>query len=124
MSQLLDTTPVYSSTTQTDVLESSEVLANRDELILTMETTTIQESSMTEEQKIDAKRNGSPLEELFEMVIDAKGETRSVKVIKSSNSEWQVEGLSNLALHSFLLKAEQLGKNITCTKTMKVSITD
>ncbi|MEO9851659.1 MAG: hypothetical protein ABJH72_22085 [Reichenbachiella sp.] len=80
-------------------------------------------SPMPAQLKNDVRKNASSLYELLDSTIKSKGESLSKK-------EWveghtlEVEGLSQMTLHSFILQAEKLGKRIQYTKTLTVKITD
>jgi len=71
-----------------------------------------------EKSSVDAKQ----LKALFESVLREKGE------LDKSNLNWiddktvVTNELSGIALHNFLLKVEQLGKNITFTKKTVIEI--
>ena len=77
-------------------------------------------ANVTEEEKrsIDVEQ----LKALFENVLREKGE------LDKSNLNWiddktvVTDELSGIALHNFLLKVEQLGKNITFTKKTVIEI--
>lgn len=109
---------------QTDVLDHPITEERQDEMTLVMETINTHESPMSEELKIEKRNAMGSLEELFHQVVEGKGEANDIKLRRNSSNEFEVEGLSNLTLHSFILKAEELGKNITYTKTLKVKISD
>lgn len=96
----------------------------QDEMTLVMKSTHTQMSSMPEELK-EKKRKASPsLDELLRATAEKKGELDKLSVKWTSNDELEIEGISQMTLHSFILKAEELGKNITYTRTLRVDITD
>ncbi len=109
---------------QSDVLEYKNPETKSDEITLVMETVNEHPSPMSEELKTEKRNELSSLEELFHQVVEEKGEADSLKMSRNSTSEFEVEGLSNMTLHSFILKAEEFGKNITYTKSLKVKISD
>lgn len=108
-----------------DFLEGNVLTQERsDELTLIVKTENVQESAMSEEQK-QVKQSASPsLATLFDQTVQQKGEAAQLKRSWVSDSELEVEGLSSMTLHSFVLEAENLGKKITYTKTLQVKISD
>lgn len=124
MSLLMKTAPVSEAHTSAQIEEHMEHIQERDEMTLVMRTTNTQTSTMSEKMK-QTKQNASPsLNALFLNTVEDKGELSQLKTELSDNDELEVEGISQMTLHSFLLKAEELGKNITYTRTLKVEITD
>ena len=95
-----------------------------EELVLSMKTINTQKTSMKEELKREKREISPSLEELLMEVIDQKGESEKLEMNRVSEKEIELDGISQMTLHSFLLKAEELGKNITYTRSLKVSITD
>lgn len=106
---------------QLDVLETPKSVA--EEMTISSESVVRHRSTMKEEIKQLKRKTMGSLEELLAQVVHEKGEDH-VKVSRDKNEEMVVEGLSSTALHSFVLKAEEIGKNITYTKTFTVKISD
>lgn len=98
--------------------------ANTDELTLQMATVRVHESPMPERLKYERRANSSSLSELFDETLANKGEEGKVQQRWVADDEMEVEGLSKSALHSFILEAEELGKKITYTETLRVKISD
>jgi len=98
--------------------------SSQDELIIRIESTREQKSPMPEELKKKRRANSPELNELFEETLKQKNEYSSSETKWINDNEVQVNGMSDMTLHSFILKAEELGKKITYTKTLKVSISD
>ena len=70
------------------------------------------------------KREGSEgLMELFTQVLREKGED-IISELKVTDNEIELSSLSSMTLHSFILKAEELGKCVTYEKSFRVKITD
>ncbi|UTW64991.1 hypothetical protein KFE94_09890 [bacterium SCSIO 12643] len=59
---------------------------------------------------------------LFDETVKNKGEQNRVKTRFVNDSTMEVEGLSKMALHSYLLEAEKLGKKIEFVKTTTIKI--
>lgn len=124
MSLLMKATSENTNNDQVTIIEEPSNGLSKDEMTLVMNTVNEQKSSMSDELKEEKRRNVESLEALLHDVIDSKGEADSLNLRRNSNNEFEVEGLSNMTLHTFLLKAEALGKNIKYTKTLKVEICD
>lgn len=124
MTLLMKSVPVSES--QTQAQESGRKTNNeaRDEMTLVMKTTNTQISSMSEEMKAKKRKVSASLEEILRNTVEDKGQLDALKSRWTSDDELEIEGISQMTLHSFLLKAEELGKNITYTRTLKVEITD
>ena len=71
--------------------------------------------------KIDS---GQTLAELFDDTLKEKGEYPLTKAQWTGPGELEVEGLSNITLHSFLLKTEALGKKVSYSRNLTVKIED
>lgn len=111
--------------TKVDFLEGNVLTQERsDELTLIMKSENVQESAMSEEQKQEKRATAPSLENLFDETVQLKGESSQLKKNWISDSQMEVEGLSNTTLHSFVLEAEKLGKKITYTRTIQVKISD
>lgn len=111
--------------TQVDFLEGNVLTRERaTELTLIMKSENVQESSMSELQKQEKRAVSASLETLFEQTVEQKGEADQLKKSWVSDTELEIEGLSKMTLHSFVLEAEKLGKKITFTRTLQVKISD
>lgn len=77
---------------------------------------------MSTSAKKKAQENGPAMAALFEQTLQDKGAYDSDRISWVSPEEVEVAGLSQAALHSFILKAEQLGKTVTLTKTVTVKV--
>ena len=115
------------SGTQTDSnkneLTSNQTIAS-DELTIRIESEHEQPSAMSEEQKLNKRTNAPSLYNLLQKTLEDKGEYPLAKSEWSGESELKVEGLSDMTLHSFILKAESLGKKITYSKSLRIKISD
>ncbi|MEL6674571.1 MAG: hypothetical protein AAFR61_20340 [Bacteroidota bacterium] len=80
--------------------------------------------SMSETQKQIQQENAPELGELFQETLAQKGQADQTNIEWLGPDEVVVEGLSHMTLHSFILKAEALGKSVCYTKTLTVKITD
>ena len=104
--------------------KSSSNKVNKDELSIRMTSVNVQESAMPAELKQQVQKNAPSLYELFDIVLDEKGETSQVKSKFVEEDVLEVEGLSKMTLHSYILEAERLGKKIEYTRTLTVKISD
>ena len=96
-----------------------------DQMTIHMTSSYEQKSAMNEELKMKAREGSPSLNQLFENTLIEKGESESLKNGSwISNNEITVQGVSKMALHSFILKAESLGKKIKYTRSLTVEITD
>lgn len=77
-----------------------------------------------ESSPVELKAERNALQELFEQTLIEKGENEGNKFKWVGDNEIQVDGLSGLTLHNFLLKAEALGKKITYRRSIVFTITD
>lgn len=64
------------------------------------------------------------LKKLLENVLKEKGEYEKANLNWIDDETVEVTDLSGLAIHSFVLRAEELGKNISFEKKTIVKITD
>lgn len=64
------------------------------------------------------------LQELFEQALAETGENGAQKFKWVGENEIQVDGLSGMTLHNFLLKAEALGKKVTYRRSIVFQIED
>ncbi|WP_425392429.1 hypothetical protein [Ekhidna sp.] len=124
MSLLMNSMPVTDSREKSDNSDYVKASNTNDELTLSMSTVNTQTSPMTEELKKKKQSESPDLEELFMEVVRQKGEMEKLEMNRTSQNEFELEGISQMTLHSFLLKAEELGKTITYTRTLKVEITE
>jgi len=122
MSLLMKTAPVTESSNHSQAQES--ITKTNDELTLTVKTINAQISSMSADMKAKKQSEADSLEEMFVETVTQKGESNTLTINRNSERDLEIEGISQMTLHSFLLKAEELGKNITYTRTLKVEITD
>ena len=124
MSLLMKSIPVSESQSKSQVNDQTKSYEKQDEMTLIMKTTNTQMSAMPETLKKKKQKASASLEEIFRNTVGKKGELDSLRTRWTDNDEFEVEGISQMTLHSFLLKAEELRKNITYTRTLKVEITD
>ena len=118
---------IMTETESTQNTEIGQLLRSKkrgDELTLIMSTVNEKTSSMPEDLKRKIRDRSLGLKELFIATVERKGEGKKLQVNRLSDSELEIEGISQMTLHSFLLKAEELGKKITYTRSLKVEITD
>jgi len=94
------------------------------QLSIQIKSTHAQESAMPEELKRQVQKNSPSLYELFDDTLRRKGEAQSVTSRFVDEDILEVEGLSNLTLHSYVLEAEKLGKKVEYIKTLTVKISD
>lgn len=121
---LLQNSVQYDSNESTLVVEKTNEPKKNDEMILRVNQIIRHESPMSKKLKLEKRKDSPLLKELLDREIDQKGETNSVEIRMSGNNEFEVDGMTKSTLHSFLLKAEELGKTITYTRTLKVEIND
>ncbi len=107
--------------TAVDTLLGSE---GSDELTIHLRSSHLQVNAMSDESKFLARQKGPALMDLFIETMKSKGGSGSVKSNWLDHSEVEVRGMSHMTLHSFLLEAEKLGKNLEYVKTLTVKITD
>jgi len=69
-------------------------------------------------------QNPENLKELFEAVLKEKNEYSSAEITWLDDETVEVSNISGLSLHSFVLRAEELGKNISYQKKTIIKITD
>ena len=70
------------------------------------------------------KRRATISRELFEQTLNANDEKALNNVKWVGENEIQVDGLSGMTLHNFLLKVEALGKKVTYRRSTVFTITD
>lgn len=81
------------------------------------------QSPMTDMQKEEVRQHAPQLKSLLEQTLAEKHDLNEVD-LQWNGEEVELKGVSKMALHNFILKAEKLGKNITYAKTYTVSIVD
>jgi hypothetical protein len=121
MSLLVNTPTTEHSTTE--VLSEAQVQSASQSLNIVTKSVITHESSMSEAKKQKARQNTPSLRELLETTI-SEGKDLDDLQMNWAGDTVELQGVSKMALHSFILKAEELGKKITYTKTYQVSITD
>ena len=120
MALLMDT-PEISAASK---VQNEGSASRKDEMTICVETINEQKSPMSEALKSKVRANADSLKKIFEDTIQEKGEFPLEKAEWKNENEVTVTGLSPMTLHSFVLKAEQLGKKISYERTLKVKITD
>lgn len=121
---LIMNVPTTAEETKPESYDSTVPEKSTDELTIRMESIHEQHSAMNEDQKAEKRSLSPSLYSLLQKTLESKGEYPLEKSEWSVNNELVVEGLSEMTLHTFLLKAESLGKKITYTKSMKIKISD
>ena len=119
MTLLTKTPEVLSDYTSEETVQSSS-----DTLSIQMETNFVQPSAMPEGLKKQRQENAPQLYDLLTATLKEKGEYPLSKTTWINDQEIKVEGLSKMTLHSFIMKAEQLGKKIKYRRSLVVEITD
>ena len=94
----------------------------RDELTIVSKSSYVHTSAMNEDLKSRKRESAPALSEMFTNTLSEKNV--SAKSTWTGENEVEVEGLSKMTLHSFILKAEELGKKIKYTRSLTVEITD
>ncbi|MEP1095254.1 MAG: hypothetical protein ABJG78_09100 [Cyclobacteriaceae bacterium] len=95
---------------------------HRDELIIRQESKFHHLSAMPADLRKRKQEGASEMAELFHQTMQEKGEYDPSNVSWTDHKTVEVEGLSKMAVHNFILKAEALGKDITYTKQTIISI--
>lgn len=72
----------------------------------------------------DVKTNRSAIRDLFEQTLTENEEIEGDRFKWVGENEIQVDGLSGMPLHNFVLKAEALGKKVTYRRSIVFTITD
>ncbi len=124
MSLLMKTEIENDTHTQAREEEYQKIARLNDELTLLMKTSNKQISPMADDMKKKKRAESASLGELFQNTVAENGELEALKATWTADDEMEVEGISQMTLNSFILRAEELGKNITYTRTLKVEITD
>lgn len=94
----------------------------QEELCIRMTNTMIQKNFSKSSLTNEPAMTSVSAKDLFERTVKNKGEHNSVKTRFVDDSTMEVEGLSKMALHSYLLEAEKLGKKIEFVKTTTIKI--
>ena len=97
---------------------------SNEEFSIRMKTRHSQESAMPQELKNQIRKNAPSLYELFDQTLQKKGESAYVESRFVEENVLEVEGLSQMTLHGYILEAERLGKKIEYIKTTTVKISD
>ena len=121
---LLTNTTEHEASILTDQPEASIKSAKADELVIKMKSSIHHPSAMSDDLKKAKSMEGQRLNELFDETLSQKIQTEEVNCHWTDDSTVEVEGLSKLTLHNFILKAEELGKNVTYTRTYTVKVSD
>ncbi len=103
---------------------SNGVQTEVEELSIQMKSTIHHPNAMSEMQKSAAQKDAPSMAQLFESTMRSKGEFNPSKMNWVDDNVVEVEGLSQMALHSFLLEAEALGKEVTYTKQTTIRISN
>ena len=85
-----------------------------DELRIVMSKSYHDPSSMPDKLKEEANEKAPDMAELFQEVLRENGE--SVRHFELDGNTLKVDNISNLTLHSFILKAAEFGKDVTFKK--------
>ncbi len=120
---LIMNAPSEMNETLKQVEDSNGTKKSNDELTIRIESEHEQNSPMSEEQKAVKRAESPSLYTLFQKTLESKG--YPVESCEwNDEKELQADNLSSMTLHSFLLKAESLGKKITYSKSLKIKISD
>ena len=95
-----------------------------EDLAITMKWAVEHASPMSQERKAEVQKDAPALQELLEETLRMKGELPKTNLKWISPNRLEVEGASQMTLHSFILKAEQLGKKVKYVKTLTVEFAD
>ena len=112
------------SATDIKIKASQEANSSKNELTICVETVNEEKSQVSGALKPRVKTNEGSLRMLFEETLKEAGDIPLSKVEWKRDNEVVVGGLAPMTLHSFVSKAEQLGKKISYERTLKVKITD
>ncbi|WP_462250955.1 hypothetical protein [Ekhidna sp.] len=96
----------------------------QDELTICIDSDHEQESPMEEDQKAKVSAESPSLYALFQKTLEVKGEYPLENCEWNGEKELQADNLSSMTLHSFILKAQSLGKKITYAKSLRIKISD
>ncbi len=121
MTLLMNTLTKESDTSNYD---QQDHVADKQTLEITTSTGYTNPSLMSEEQKNEKQKNLDSIAELFEQDLRDKGEYDPSKVNWTSDQTVQIKDLPKMSLHSFILKAEELGLNISYTKQTIINISN
>ncbi len=104
--------------------ENHSGLTASDELTIQVIAKCKQESPMPEKLKQEKCASAPDLKDLFETTLKSKNEFDQARTKWVQTNEVEVEGLSQMTLHDFVLKAEGLGKKVSYTRSLTVKISD
>lgn len=85
-----------------------------DELRIVMSRSYHDPSPMPDKLKKEANNKAPDMAELFQEVLRDRGE--SIRDFEFDGKTLKVDNISNLTLHSFILKAAEFGKDVTFKK--------
>jgi hypothetical protein len=94
----------------------------RNIMIISQESTVLHPNPIKPNNHAQPSTDDSKLKELFIDVLKDKDEYDETAVNWRDEETVEVNNISNMSLHSFLLKAEQMGKDITYTKKTIIKI--
>lgn len=94
----------------------------RNIMIISQESTVLHPNPIKPNSNALPSTDDSKLKELFIDVLKDKDEYDEAVVNWRDDETVEVNNISNMSLHSFLLKAEQMGKDITYTKKTIIKI--
>ena len=120
----LNYTIMNSSVQEKVVRDQSTDLLTNEELTIKVASSHFQDSPMSAEQKMDARKDAPSLYAIFESTLKSKGEYDLDQIKWNSDDELEMKYLSNNALHSFVLEAEKLGKKISYEKVLRVKVSN
>ena len=125
MTQFVETAELQEvRSTESKPSQSKKSSKKASEMIIRNESINIQPSVMPDDLKEIKRANSPELNSLLTETLEHKGEADSVQIQQNELGQLIVEGVSQSALHSFLLKAEEIGKKITYKRVLEVKITD
>lgn len=108
----------------TSQVENTNGTILNDELTICIDSEHEQNSPMSEERKAAMRAQSPSLYKLFQKTLESKGEYPLANCEWNGEKELQADNLSSMTLHSFILKAESLGKKITYSRSLKIKISD
>lgn len=96
----------------------------KDELTIRIVSNYTHKSEQSEKLKLENQSNSPSLTRLFEKTLKTKNEFDTARTHWVEPNEVVVEGLSQMTLQDFIMKAERLGKRVSYSKSLTVKITD
>ena len=93
-------------------------------LTIVTKTTINHSNPMPEASRLKTRNEAQDMSQLFRDTLKEKGEYHSENFKWFSENEVEVSNLSQMSLHSFLLEAEALGKNVHFIKQTVIKIED